>query len=230
MHILVFTLLVCTHTISSIPQDQSVSVKQKIQEIKLDGRYVFGESSNKEASIAYENAIDDLLFSANIIRTERGMVLLNRASLNDSIPTLTYCRGEQINVFLYLPCSDVLAISDTTGNVTVTVPETHDVDPAFFKDSNIKNEILQNVLDREMIDNVWGYLDNQKKSGNVIGLGKARSVSEIPESAYLILYDNHFRAVVVLSPHNNGQRCNVRTNAPESFSSYTGHGVIWFTM
>lgn len=91
-----------------------------------------------------------------------------------------------------------------------------------------EDEVAQLVLQIEMVTDIGGFMEDYKLQGEVSSYGRARSMEDIPDDAYLILYD-HTRAIrTVLSPAIQGKRLNLRNKQEDTVTNYRGHGVYWY--
>lgn len=90
------------------------------------------------------------------------------------------------------------------------------------------DEVARVILRIEMVTDIGGFMEGFKTKGKVASYGVARSMEEIYDDAYLILYDRTFAIRTVLSPIHHGKRLNLRTNEEDAVSNYRGCGVFWY--
>lgn len=211
---------------------QSDSVKQQINNIKLDESYLFGEAKDLNGDLATAYAVKDLLVCVNAFRCENKLSLIEEKSIDPVYLKLSYRRGDLTYVFTYLKKKQALEISSMLLPATSTV-EVADIDPERIviydvADTTVHDEILQNILERQMIDDVYGYLQNLKKKDKIAGFAVAKGMLEIPDNAMLIIYNRMHKVVAVLTEKVNEERKNIRTNKPDRIFNYSGHGVLWY--
>ena len=225
-------ILCCLLSQVNIIVAQSSSIKEQINAIKLNDVYLYGEAKHKIEDLAILHAKKDLVNTVNALRAEMGLSSVEEANIEGLYKKLSYQRGELIYVFIYLNKEHVLNnMSSTSSNDTAT--EEVDIDPSrLFIDNSINeqyaNEILQNIIERQMIENVYGYLQQAKEDNKVEKFAKARNLAEIPDNAFVIIYNRTYKVVTVLTKKVNDKRINVKTNKPDLITNYSGHGAIWY--
>ena len=119
-----------------------------------------------------------------------------------------------------------IVLANTQGAIAQDAIKLEDI----IINNNYLEDIVHNVMEREMVENVWGYLSNMKTKGVIKSFGKAKSLSEIPKEAYVIIYNNSYEVVAILTPIDNGQRKNVKTGKVDDVPNYKGHGAIWLNL
>ena len=224
--------LVISFSLSCSAQDNE-TIKQQIGNIKLNDAYVFGESCHENESVADNSAIADMYNTVNGIYTNTD----NPYNIRRLCKKLVYRRGNIICVFLYAKISSLaeLSMNDKDTSTTSIIRQADstrivDVDPSQVSDNNgtFEREVLANVLEREMLENVWGYLSNMKAIGRIKNLSKAKSINEIPSNSYIIIYNRNYKIVAVLLPDKDGLRRNANNNQIDRLSNYSGNGAIWY--
>lgn len=211
------------------------NTKEQINAIKLDESYVYGESKNKIHDTAMSYAVQDLLNNVNALRSETGLSSLGETDINNKYKELLYQRGDLVYIFIYLKKDEVLNNFSCSIQPLVSVIDEDevDVDPNLIAFENTINgqfvdEILQNIIERQMIDNVYGYLQQAKANNKIEDFAKAKQMTEIPDCAFLVIYNRTYEVVAVLTNKIEGKRINVKTNKPDSITNYSGHGIIWY--
>ena len=226
--------LVISFSLFCSAQDNEI-VKQQIGDIKLNDAYVFGESCHVNENNAEKSAIADLFNSIN------GIYIFSNDtnSIRRLCKKLVYTRGDIICVFLFAKISSFEELSMNAYDTSTTsiirqadASRNEDVDLSQVGVSNgtFEREVLTNVLEREMLENVWGYLSNMKDFGRIKSLEKAKSINEIPSDSYIVIYNRKYKIVAVLMPEKDGLRRNVKNNQPDRLSNYSGNGAIWYNL
>lgn len=227
-----FIVLYCLLSQVNIIVAQNTTIKEQINAIKLNDIYLYGEAKHKVEDLAILHAKKDLVETVNTLRNEMGLSSMEEVDIEGLYKKLSYQRGELIYVFIYLNKEQVLNnLSSSSTNDTRT--EEVDIDPShLIIDNSINeqyaNEILQNIIERQMIENVYGYLQQAKEDNKVEKFSKARNLAEIPDNAFVIIYNRTYKVVTVLTKKVNDKRINVRTNRPDLITNYSGHGAIWY--
>lgn len=91
-----------------------------------------------------------------------------------------------------------------------------------------EDEVARLVLQIEMVTDIGGFMEQYKLQGEVSSYGVARSMEDIPDDAYLILFDRTRAIRTVLSPAIRGKRLNLRNKQEDAVANYRGHGVYWY--
>lgn len=219
-------------------------VEQQINDIKLDENYLYGEASDADHRVAYDLAVTDLIMTVNSVRADNGLQGIQPGDVLPLVKELSYKRGDKHEVMVYVELSEALSASHKEKNVpgvgggTPTAPPARKPDPVPSVPSsssnttvgNIGDEVFVNLLEREMADNILGYLENAKRSGKIADFGIVRSLEEIKSLAdcYMVLYRRDKSVAALLSPKQNGSRTNIRNKTADSLQNYRGHGIIWF--
>lgn len=233
------------------------SIKNKIKNIKLDEKYVFGESSSENREIAYDDAMRDLLTTINELRVSKGMAVLKLADIIAISSEHTYDRGEgTILVFAFIELERALSVVpkknaqilvDNKSSVSVQSESNPSViaenKPAVFADkqeTNVSvsndsqsalvdlNDVTRNVLEREMFQNVWGYLNLAHESGKVSQFSMVKDKSAIPSDAYVVVIARDHSVKAILTPEQNGKRLNVKSNKNDFISNYSNVAMLWY--
>lgn len=230
--------------------------KRRINEIKLDGRYVFGEASNTDENTAGNEALSDLKSAWNDTLGDKKILDLK------NIQTITYSRGEKMVVFVFVPIEPLKPETTPQAEPQVRAEEVRKETPVEEAPQPVRveeapkpvliqevtkpvsapeaapailgylldDDVVLNIMEREMVDDVWRYLDVSKEKGNVAAFGTPKSMAEIPDDAILVIYDTLYSVVAVLSPIEHGKRFNFKTQLPDEVRNYSGHGVLWLRL
>lgn len=211
---------------------QVQDIKQQINQIKLDENFVYGEAENKDESIAYKMAVNDLKSTLTIIGGPMARKI-NEPDFCNHIQMLSYERGELKNVFVYVQLVETTAkiaelpktIDNNEGKVVTSKPEM-----VVMKEDDFTTDIIRGIMEREMVDDVYRYLESQQTAGVVKSVKIARSLEEIPDDAIIIIYDKSYSVAAVLLQQHDKQRANALTRKPDNIRNYSGHGVLYFEL
>ncbi|MBJ2183389.1 MAG: hypothetical protein JFR38_02630 [Muribaculaceae bacterium] len=107
----------------------------RMDEIKLDDKYIYGESYDSDPLMAYDNALTELVAYANEIREARELPPLNPSSLQTTAQELKYSDGDRHAVFLYIPLEKMLGMvsrshADVVAAIGVAAPVAEEPAPA----------------------------------------------------------------------------------------------------
>lgn len=106
----------------------------RMDEIKLDDKYIYGESYDSDPLMAYDNALTELVAYANEIREARELPPLNPSSLQTTAQELKYSDGDRHAVFLYIPLEKMLGMvsrshADVVAAIGVAAPVAEEPGP-----------------------------------------------------------------------------------------------------
>nr|MBP7473034.1 hypothetical protein [Prevotella sp.] len=216
--LLFFVATICSTTLAQ-------SVRDEINKIKLDSSYVSAEATDIERNTALSVAINNLstvLASKNII--------CDSVKLASAVSTKEVLRGRSIRLFVFIKRDDV-------KNLTVAIkPDT--VSESIVRVPNVVSEqskefqlplVMKDFMEATDIKSVYNDLSSKKTNGEVSDFGKC-SAGHIPQSSYLLVFDQSFEIKAILSPEFNGIRRNMKTNISDDINNYSGCGAIWFTV
>ncbi len=235
--------LVSAASLSSSVYAQA-DIDKKMDEVKLNENMVFGEDFNEDKDIAYNKALLDLLNYMNERRAEKGCGALGVSDIQPVAQELKSFSNNRYNVLLYMPLSQVLALtarshseqmslpapSSSSGNAVAgtahvpAVPSTPTTIPAPMPD-----DVLETLCNQDNWTEIKGFLSSFKKRGLINETGVSTSAAEVPGDAYTILIDDMYGILSILSPKNSPNRINCRTNKPDSETNYSNCKVIvWY--
>lgn len=158
---------------------------------------------------------------------------------------LTVSRGKSRNIVIGQAAPDVSAVNKMEAEEqrpTVTkAPPVEQEEPKVVEQPPVgskpldadlvalsTDEVAQVILRIEMVTDIGGFMEKFKAKGQVTAYGVARSMQDIPDDAYLILF-NRTRAIrTILSPVVQGKRLNLRSKQEDAVANYRGHGVYWY--
>lgn len=231
-------------------------VESKMDEIKLDESFVYGEDFNDDKDIAFQNALTELTSYANELRAEKGKDILNASDLLTVVKELKYQRGSRHTVFVYLPMSQMLGITSKSHSDVVaqnvpsqssqtntTVQQKIEQEQKFTFVPNkqpeatqpvpiqtqLPDDIMQTLCSQDNWMEIKGFLTNYKKEGKISSIGNVLSYAEVPDDAYAILMDDMGGILSILSPKNSTTRINYRTNQTDSETNHSNYKfIVWY--
>lgn len=84
------------------------SIEARMDSIKLNEAYIYGDDCNKDLDVAWRNALMELVNDANEIRLERGKPVLATSDLQDEVKWLQHAVKGGYEVMVYLPVQKLL--------------------------------------------------------------------------------------------------------------------------
>jgi hypothetical protein len=228
-------------------------IESKMNEIKLDENYIFGEDFNDDKNIAFQNALTELTTYANELRAEREKDILNSSDLLTVVKELRYQRGGRHTVLVYLPLGQILGMtskshSDIVAQATPTQPidslqqkigqgQNYTIIPA-IQSGGVQSVPIQNQLPNDIMQTLCGQdnwveikilLTTYKHDGRISSVGNVLSYEEVPDDAYAILMDDMGGILTILSPKNSKKQINYRTNQADSETNYSNcKFIVWY--
>ncbi len=245
-----FTLLLSLFLLPA--RAQSVEeMEVKMNKIKLDGKNVFGEDTNGNKDKAFQNALYDLLVTANESRGENGLPNLSVEDIQGIVTQLNYKNGNRFTYLVYLPLSQVMKIqpgsrqedtaytppprretSTETPQRTSQVPTPPRQEPPRQESSSypvmptaqntpLSGDVQEILSTQDNWVEIKGFLGTFKKEGKISETGAETSFSKVPADAYSILIDDKGGILSILSPKNSAYRINYKTNKEDHESNYS---------
>lgn len=229
-------------------------IEVKMDEIKLDEKYIYGEDYSENKDIAYDNALLELLTTANEIRSERGLEMLKTSDLQPMVRELRYNKGQRYTVFVYIPLSVMLEMNSKShsdvvpSNVrpnrsesglltqTQSKPESNNptqganVAPTQLSEMTpLSKDILMTIVGQDNWIEIRGFLSQYKKDGIIKETGNVQNFADIPNDAYSILIDEMGGILSILSPKNGQNRINCKTNKQDNETNYPNcKFIVWY--
>lgn len=225
------------------------NIIDKMNNVKLNETFIFGEGFHVRKDIAHNCAISDILSYATELRFDNG----NNEKLqpSDIIPIvkqLIHFDGNQYNVFLYVDREQILsmeghienpkssssadykaeskeqAMQDITQNPQV--PTGTSLEERF---TPLPNDILNTLCSQDNWVEIKGFLSTYKNQGKIRETGFCTNTSDIPVDSYRILIDERYGILAILAPKNSKDSINLKNQQLDKESNYSNCAVIvWF--
>lgn len=232
-------------------------VELKMDEIKLDESYVYGEDFNDDKDIAFQNALTELTAYANELRADKGKDFLNSSDLLTVVKELRYKRGDRYNVLLYLPLTQMFAITSKSHSDIVSQNMPSESSPANVSPQQtveperqltfvpnrqsettpqaaaiqtpMPDDIMQTLCGQDNWMEIKGFIKAYKDEGRISAVGNVLSYAEVPDDAYAILMDDMGGILSILSPKNSAKCINYRTNQTDSETNHSNcKFIVWY--
>lgn len=248
-------LLACLSSVFGYAQTPE-DIESKMDEIKLDESYVYGEDFDDDKDIAFQNALTELTTYANELRAGKGKDILNSSDLLTVVKELKYQKGSRHTVLVYLPLSQMLGMTSKSHSDVVAQNE-----PSHSSQTNITpqqkveqeqkftfvpnkqpeatqpvpiqtqlpDDIMQTLCSQDNWLEIKGFLTNYKREGKISSIGNVLSYAEVPDDAYAILMDEMGGILSIMSPKNSPNRINYKTNQTDNENNYTNcKFIVWY--
>ena len=248
-------LLACLSSVFGYAQTPE-EIESKMDEIKLDESYVYGEDFNDDKDIAFQNALTELTTYANELRAGKGKDILNSSDLLTVVKELKYQKGSRHTVLVYLPLSQMLGMtSKSHSDVVAQNAPSHSSQANVAPQQKIEQEqkitfvpnkqpeatqpvpiqtqlpddIMQTLCSQDNWMEIKGFLTTYKREGKISLIGNVLSYTEVPDDAYAILMDDMGGILSILSPKNSATRINYRTNQTDSETNHSNYKfIVWY--
>lgn len=208
----------------------------QMDKIKLDETMIYGEDFNDNKEVAYQNALNELLLTANELRMASNASELAAADLNGVAKELSYRKGTRNVVMLYMPRTQALKLKH--GNTAAPTPpqpaqkptpQPSTPTPAPAVATPPADEIIDAICSQDNWMEIKGFLSDFKRQGKITDSGSTKTSSEVPQDAYAILFDELGGILAILSPKNSGQRIDYRTNRTDTESNHSNYKfILWY--
>lgn len=221
----------------------AVDDKEKMNSIKVDSTYYWGEATADNKVMATADAtytLIETIFTDGITVTED--------QLKGKIEFLYIPRGERTRAFAYiqkgllnnLPPVPVTPNpsepTEQTATETVTQPIPQQVqqsEPALTPQpvstpASVSSSVLMLLSQCQQVTDAYRCIKEYSQNGSIDSYGKVTSQSQLAESNYLIIFDKNMSVKAILAPSDGSGRKNIITGATDNISNYRGCGAIWF--
>lgn len=248
-----FCMMALAVSLCTAAMAQSSGIEARIDSIKLDENFVYGESYDDNAALAYDNALSDLLVTANELRAAQGKDLLAKGSLQVRVKELTYTLGQRNTVFLYIPVDEMLALADKPlGGVVQQASQQQPVQqqqqpaqqsqqPAQPQGNHyvpstpqstvtaqqLPDDVTRTICGQDNWVEIKSFLSEYKRSGKISQTGATKALAEAPADAYAILMDGMGGIISILAPVANGQRAELKANGKTSDNNECKF-IVWY--
>lgn len=249
--IIITLLFLCLCPLQILAQDKS-QVESQMDAIKLDEKYVYGEATDEKKEVAYNNAISDLLMTANQIRADKGKDVIATGSLQTQAKELGYVEESRYTVFLYIPIDKVLSINNQVHRDVVNetrkpeAPKPQPAKPVASKPAEspsrpvqsqsipaqsqqLPNDVTRTLCSQDNWVEIKPFLSKYKSEGAITQTKATTSISEVPDNAYAILIDGMGGILAVLSPSSNGKRTDFKSGNDYNESNTSNcKFIVWY--
>lgn len=228
-------------------------IEQKMDEIKMDEAFIYGEDYNDDKDMAYQNALTELLSSINELRGDIGKESITVPDIQPILKELRYTKLTRNVSFLYIPLNqamsltpkqkiDVATAEPTSSAINNTMAQNHKpennskftfVPNTSQSNSNVISNSDKGILETLCSQDNWveikGFLTSFKNEGKIKETGNCLSYAEVPNDAYSILMDEMGGILSIMSPKNSPNRINHKTNQTDNENNHTNcKFIVWY--
>lgn len=228
-------------------------IEKKMDEIKMNEAYIYGEDYNDDKDMAYQNALTELLSSINEMRGDKGKEFITVSDIQPILKELRYAKSTRNVSFLYIPINQALSLTpkqkidvasaepNSTHNNNAIVPDQRTEDNSKFTFvpntpqsnhndiSTIDKRILETLCGQDNWVEIKGFLTSFKNEGKIRETGNCLSYSEVPDDAYSILMDEMGGILSIMSPKNSTNRINHKTNQTDNEQNHANcKFIVWY--
>lgn len=236
-------LTVCLLMLSQTMTAQE-EVLARINEIKLDSTYLYGEATLQTTQAAYSMSNELLMKEVKdwIKKSTTKQSPLAAEDLSNIMDSVVLPRLSMFRVFTYVKKSDLISILKEAG---FNVEQTKSSEPSIVMVDNpysttehpttiTPNEVeelspvLQKIIGAKTFFELKDIIEPLYANGLVSKYGKYATMSQ-PADSYLIIYNTSGDIVAYLGKGTE-KRKNLSTQKPDSEHNYSGCGAIWFQL
>lgn len=238
------TLLICLLAclpLAMLEADNNDDIKKKLNSIKKNSLYIYGEATAATEEEAHALAEEILYEEINLwaakkkkFQKSEDLAVNNIKSLCN---TLSLPRGNMIRSFIYVKKSDIIPVNnlEIISNTKAEVMEESKVERISSSSTSTTStaavaatpmrvpsciqELIRYTDYFEMADE----LKEMKAVGQVKNYARYAQLDN-PEACYLVIYNKAGKVVVILTP--GSERRNVATGKVDAVSNYSGHGAL----
>lgn len=226
-----FVCLLACLPLALLEADNNDDIKKKLNSIKKNSLYIYGEATaatEEEAcalaeEILYEE-INSWAAKKKKFQKSSDLAVNNIKSLCN---TLSLPRGNMIRSFIYVKKSDIIPVNnlEIISNTKAEVVEESKVEC-------ISSSTVAPVRVPSCIQTLVRYTDyfemadelkEMKAAGQVKNYARYAQLDN-PEVCYLVIYNKAGKVVAILTP--GSERWNVATGKVDAVSNYSGHGAL----
>lgn len=237
---LLIYLLACL-PLAMLEADNNDDIKKKLNSIKKNSLYIYGEATaatEEEAhALAEEILYDEINSWAAKKRKFQKSADFAVNNVKSLCNTLSLPRGNMIRSFIYVKKSDIIPVNnlEIISNTKAEGMEESKVERISSSSSSTAaaaavaatpmrvpsciQELIRYTDYFEMVDK----LKEMKAAGKVKSHARYANLDN-PEVCYLVVYSRAGKVVAILTP--GSERRNVATGKVDAVSNYSGHGAL----
>lgn len=205
----------------------SQNVKQQINSIKKDSKYINAEVTEDSREEAFAMALEELTDEANSLFKSN----MSPNELKSITKSLELRRGESMRVFVYVLKEDIRRLIVSKQNSSPVVPSqptpSQPTPPLPVAVSSAQVGKVTSVFSRmNTLTEIKSLLRQYKEEGKLSDFNWVSTLVVSPDASVVIFRDE--KIVAILLRENNGKRINYLTNKEDNISNYSGCRAIWY--
>lgn len=201
---------------------------ERMNEIKLSGRYFTAEATAHDKEKAFLSAYSMLLSTINMERMEEGQPVLSSRQLESHVKSLDIQRGGDAMAFVYVERSRVAVMQDDSsdgGAVCAPATFADQSSPSGSSASKAAVDGLPDVIGKLVAAQTFmtaqWLLDNALNAGEISGYGTPRSMGDVG-GCYILVVSEDKDVLTVLSPKKDGVRIDLRSGSVADMGQFKG--------
>lgn len=229
---------------------------KKINSIKRNSQYLYGEGTEDTEAAAYETAKEYLLMQINeYVESKKKLNKAENIILKDvgeNYEKIQMQRGERIRVFLYVKKNDIIAAENTEVLVKAPLPpdggKTEDdglkstyvtigndpgmeegVKENFQLEKAWQQEVVNQLCQTVAITEARALLARMKAEYKIKRYGAFQDCRN-PDACFIIVFDSSNGLIKAVLGPGNSQRANYQSGQYDSLDNYPENGAMWFTL
>lgn len=228
------TLLICLLAclpLAMLEADNNDDIKKKLNSIKKNSLYIYGEATAATEEEAHALAEEILYEEINSWAAKKKKFQKSADFAVNNIKslcnTLSLPRGNMIRSFIYVKKSDIIPVNnlEIISNTQAKVVEESKVErisPSTATPVRVPSCIQTLVRYTDYFE-MADELKEMKAAGQVKNYARYAQLDN-PEVCYLVIYNKAGKVVAILTP--GSERRNVATGKVDAVSNYSGHGAL----
>lgn len=222
-----FIILCACVPLSMMAQDDMIS---KINAIKMDTTYLYGEATLKTQEEASSSAKHNLQMSIMewVERETNNPCRLIMTPLVKSADSLITKRAKMIRFFSYVKKESIKSRLLREGVRMGNEPLRPDTIPIPTDDSMNKSSVLEQIMQAKSFYQLKRIIEPLSAQGKIRSYGKYATMTQ-PSDSYLIIYDPDGDIRAFLGKGSSSRK-NLVTGQDDSEHNYSGCGAIWFQL
>ena len=150
---LVICLMCAIFGVGNIYGQNKEETKKKIQEIKLNEDFIYGEAASDDKELAYGDALQDLLIFANELKNMNSQPEIKINDLITNVETIIYEDGSRYEVLVYIPFKIVIETNRQSSSAKDEIKKMEEQKEAKAFEQSIEKNIEPTVVKNEVQEN-----------------------------------------------------------------------------
>lgn len=235
----IFTIIILLASLLPM-QVAAQDIDEQMDAIKLDENMVFGEGMADDQGRAAKMALDELAGECNNLRIEAGKPGLSPDVYGQYASKLETQKNGRFTILLYISLEKALALTSASAPARQPRPQPQPEPQQQVQPRQQPKPIPQlapasqgNMVDEIAMQNTWTelrpMLARYKQQGKIHDSGSTSSAADVPQDAYVLMFDADGDFVAFLAPRQSAPRLNYKTRQPDTESNHpTAKFILWY--